>query len=90
MEKLEIIHVRSSILNAKDLARQIRDSLGHEPGYAKVVTLYRRDGFDTDLAIHIVHLNRTGNPVPSDLGVRLVAVLQTHGLVEHTVWEQLS
>lgn len=88
MKRLEIIHLRSSGEPLDSLGRRIRESIAEET--AETVTLYRRQGLDTDLAVHIRHRTATEGQLPSDLGLRLASSLRTYGLVEHTVWEELT
>ncbi len=90
MRRLEIIHLRSSGEPLESLADRIRESIWSEGEQAEVVTLYRRDGLETDLAVHIHHLEAPGREGPSRLGLQLVSSLAPFGLVEHSVWEELK
>ena len=56
----------------------------------EVVTMLRRHGLETDLAIHIHHPEAPGADVPSRLGLQLVSSLAIFGLVEHSVWEEMT
>ena len=87
MSRLEIIHLRSTGQPLESLGRQIRESLvaGDE---RSGVTLYRREGLDTDVAVHIRHREPPGKEGPSDLGLRLASALRALGLVEHTLWTE--
>lgn len=88
MNRLEIIHLRSSGRSLEPLGERIRESIRQEGGDGAVVTLYRRRGLETDLAVHV---RPDGEPQkgPSNLGFRLAAALRNYGLVEHTLWEEL-
>lgn len=88
MSRLEIIHLRSSGEPLESLGRRIRESLGAE-GEDAEVTLYRRDGLETDVAVHIRHLDSPGKDGPSGLGLQLASALRALGLVEHTLWQEL-
>ena len=55
----------------------------------EVVTVFRRDGLETDLAVHINHVDTSGTGRQSALGQRLASELKNHGLVAHTVWQEL-
>jgi hypothetical protein len=90
MKRLEIIHLRSSGEPLDTLGRRISDSIKAEDMGAGVVTLYRRDGLETDVAIHIHHRSSSPGEGPSSLGLRLASALKALGLVEHTMWEELS
>ncbi len=91
MRTVEIIHLRSSLGSVQSLSDQINESLAAEGLTTQAVTVYRRVGLETDLAVHIrqptgVQTKRAPRG-ESILGLRLAAALKTFGLVEHTVWE---
>ncbi len=90
MNTLEIIHLRSSGEPIESLSDRIRESIWAEGEQAEVVTLYRRNGLETDLAVHIHHLEAPGREGSSRLGLQLVSSLAVFGLVEHSVWEELE
>ena len=54
----------------------------------EVVTIYRRQGLHTDLAIHLERASATEEEQASGLGLRLASALKAHGLVEHTLWKE--
>lgn len=84
MSTLEIIHLRSSSIPFAELREAILASTDSLAGDAEVVQVYRRDGLDTDMAVHIRHDD--GPPQHSRLGLSLGASLKSHGSVMHTVW----
>ena len=89
MSRLEIIHLRTAGSSFESLATQIREAIGSEFDGTGVVTLYRRSGLDTDVAVHI-NCHGTGETAnPGALGLHLASALRVHGLVEHTLWEEL-
>jgi len=90
MKRLEIIHLRSSGEPIESLSDQIRESIWALGEQAEVVTLFRRNGLETDLAVHIHHLEAPGREGPSRLGLQLVSSLASFGLVRHTLWEELK
>jgi hypothetical protein len=88
MNRIEIVHLRFTGEPIESLGASIRDSLGPGGSGAEVVTVYRRQGLETDVAVHIRHdAQETGGP--SALGFHLADALRAYGLVEHTVWEEL-
>jgi len=89
MNQLEIIHLRSSSEPIETLADRIRESLWDEGRTDGVFTIYRRNGLATDLAVHI-RCDGDNPPVPSRLGLQLVASLSVYGLVEHSVWQEMA
>jgi len=90
MSQLEIIHLRTAGKSFAPVARQIHEALAPQAAGTGVLTVYRRDGLDTDLAVHIIH-PESGDPTgPSPLGLHLASAMSAYGLVEHTVWEELT
>jgi hypothetical protein len=89
MKRLEIIHLRSPGESLESLSRRIRESIRADCEGDEAVILYRRHGLGTDLAVHILHSGGTGGLEPSGLALRLASALRAHGLVEHTLWEEL-
>ncbi len=87
MSQLEIIHLRSSAEPLESLGQRIRESLG-PVGESSQITLYRRDGLETDVAVHIRHQEAL-EEAPSRLGLQLASALRALGLVEHTLWQEL-
>ncbi len=87
MSRLEIIHLRSSAEPLESLGRQIRESLATGDEHAEV-KLYRREGLDTDVAVHIRHRDKPEMEGPSALGLQLASALRALGLVEHTLWKE--
>jgi hypothetical protein len=89
MSRLEIIHLRSSGEPFQTLVDRISESIRAEGDRTEVVTIYRRDGLETDVAIHINHL-QASTKGPSTLGLHLASELRKLGLVEHSLWKELS
>jgi len=89
MSRLEIIHLRTAGKSSEFLARQIREAIGSEVDGTGVVTIYRRNGLDTDVAIHITSHGCGERPGPTALGLHLASALSAYGLVEHTLWGEL-
>ncbi len=89
MIQLEIIHLRSSGEPIESLTERIKESIREGGKEASTLTLYRRHGLETDLAVHILSPDVAIKTGPSDLALRLASELRAYGLVEHTVWEEL-
>jgi len=68
---LEIIHLRSSIEPVEALTDRIRESIWAEGHGSDVVTLYRRHGLETDVAVHIRHRGEAGGSDSTALAVHL-------------------
>ena len=90
MSRLEIIHLRTAGSSFASLARQIREAIGSEVGGTGVVTIYRRSGLDTDVAVHISSHGKGETASSSALGLHLASALSAYGLVEHTLWEEMT
>jgi hypothetical protein len=90
MSALEIIHLRSSGESVESLGKRIRDSIQTEGRDTEIVTLYRRQGLETDVAVHIHHMKPRRWNGPSTIALHLAHALRTHGLVEHTVWLEMT
>lgn len=89
MKRLEIIHLRSSGRPLDSLGERIRESIRAGGQDEAVVTLYRRHGLETDLAVHVRYSEEPQETGPSDLALKLASALRAYGLVEHTLWEEL-
>ena len=90
MNRLEIVHLRSSGEPIESLGEQIRESIWAEGHGTEVVTLYRRHGLETDVAIHLSVDDADEMTSPSALAFHLAYALRAFGLVEHTVWEEMT
>ena len=90
MNTLEIVHLRSSGESLESLSDRIRESIWEEGNGTEVVTLFRRQGLETDVAIHIRNHKEQGEIEPSALAFNLANSLRAFGLVEHSMWEELT
>ena len=87
MSTLEIIHLRLAGKVKEKLCEQIKESIAANEEVAAKVAVFRRDGLDTDIAIHIYH-DETPDSGSATLGLQLASELKANGLVQHTFWEQ--
>jgi hypothetical protein len=87
---LEIVQLRSTAQPAETLSERIESSIEGADLESSSVAIYRRNGLETDLAIHIHRNDETGSGGPSDLGLRLAFELRDYGRVDHTLWENLK
>jgi len=90
MKTLEIVHLRSSGESLEALGELIKESIWADGNGTEVVTVYRRSGLETDIAVHIRHHQKEGGNVSNALACQLTAALRDYGIVEHTVWEELQ
>jgi len=89
MSRLEIIHLRTAGKSSEFLARQFREAIGAEGDGTGAVSIYRRNGLDTDVAVHINSHGSGENAGRSVFGLHLASALSAYGLVEHTLWGEL-
>ena len=74
----------------QEVACAVIESVKAAREHLEVVAVYRRNGLETDLAVHIHSHGEPDAAGQSDLGLRLASALRVHGLVEHTVWEEIE
>jgi hypothetical protein len=89
MNTVEIVHLRSSSEPIEALAERIKESIWMDGSNGETVTVFRRNGLETDIAVHIRHRQPHGGNGPSTLAFNLANALRTFGIVEHTVWEEM-
>jgi len=89
MSTLEIIHLRLAGKPPETLCEQLKESIVAGGGLAENVIIFRRDGLETDIAIHIQHDEKPESG-PARLGLQLASELKAYGLVQHTFWEQVK
>jgi len=85
MKTLEVIHVRLAARNPEVLAASVWDAIGGDATDADV-RVYRHVQVETDLLVQIRRESPDASSQPSDLGLRVAALLRGHGAIEHAVW----
>jgi hypothetical protein len=90
MRFLEIVHLRSAGDSVERVSDAVKESTRSALLSRQELTVFRRNGLETDIAVHIDSGDVSGPATPSDLGLRLASELRSYGLVEHTVWRELS
>ena len=89
MKTLEIVHLRSSGKPIESLGEMIGESIRSGDEAAESITVYRRHGLGTDIAIHIRRFETGRMNGPSALAYQLANSLRAYGLVEHTMREEM-
>ena len=89
MNTVEIIHLRSTGESIETLAERIKESIWMDGSTGDAVTVFRRNGLETDIAIHIRHRHSNRENGASMLAYNLANALRTFGIVEHSVWEEM-
>jgi hypothetical protein len=90
MRVLEIVHLRSAGDSAERVCDAVRDSTRSERVSRQEITVFRRKGLATDIAVHIKRNAVSGLAEPSELGLRMASELRRFGLVEYTVWSEFT
>lgn len=90
MSSLEIIHLRSFGSSLETSADRIRQLIPIGASTEDIVTVYRRQGIATDVAIHIRHAEPTATSVPSTFAIHLASALRDLGYVEHSLWNEID
>ena len=88
MTTLEIVRLRAVGKPIAILSTQIAETV--ESTSSNTVTIYRRTGLDTDLAVHIRTHEAASTSERSAVGTRLASELRAYGIVEHTVWTEMD
>jgi hypothetical protein len=92
MQWLELIQLRSADNNRKLLEsklQQLVDEVYRETN-RKAVTAYSRVWIDTDFCLFIRHETKEPETEGSPLGLRLAAALKEFGLVDYSIWREMS
>jgi hypothetical protein len=89
VKRLDLILLRAPGEALEPLCGCIRESITRGDDHGAGVTLYRRRGLDTDLAVH-VHGPGLSPAELSDLSRRIASELRAWGLVEHSSWEEIE
>lgn len=87
---LEIIHLRSVQRPPREIHRAIVESMRSISESEPKVRLYAHLRVLGDLSVHLVHESSDGLEQASHLGLRLAAALEEYGLVEHSVWGEIT
>ncbi len=86
MKRLEIVHLRMGTVLPESLIDEIRN-LPLQQKSDSNITVYQRDGLNSDLSVHISH--PAGNKeLPSSQGTLVAYTLREHGMVDHSVWTE--
>ena len=84
MTWLELIELRSASPAIDQIEQQLAGLPG--PNESPGVEFYRRTLIDGDFLLTICHRRGPVETYGSELGLRLAAALEQHGLVSHSVW----
>jgi hypothetical protein len=89
MTILETIHLRLAGGDPNDLVDVILRSVDSEPALTGF-HIYRHASIDTDLVVHLHWGAEVEKERGSALGARLASVLGESGMVEHSVWVEVT
>ena len=90
MRRLEIIHLRLSGETVESINDRLKASIRAAGKDIGILPMYRRAGLETDVAVHRHMMVPSEKQGPSDLGRHIAEALRDYGLVEHTVWEEMT
>lgn len=89
MKALEVIHLRLAGASPKTLAENIRASVKSSSDQT-ALRIFRHGTLETDLVVHLYREVSERDDRASDLGTRLASMLRPYGIVEHSVWMEVS
>ena len=92
MKWLEIIELRTVDSDRELLESHLQELVQQVDKETQMQTIktYRRVMLDTDLSIHLFHDSKNVERNGSPLGLRLASSLKEFGLVNHSVWTEMS
>jgi len=85
MRTLEVLRLRLSAEAPKALADLVRRIVG-ERSMDVDVRIFRHARVETDLLVVMLREGREGWTEVSEPGLRVAALLRSHGVIEHSVW----
>ena len=92
MNRIEIIEIRAMYKTKEKLETEllrILTDIKNEPGYPEL-KIYSRINLDTDFVILIMNVSGRELNGESQLGIRLNEGLKDYGMVNYSIWNELS
>jgi len=92
MKWIEVVQLRAAESNQNLLDTRLKQLVkgsnreNRQPG----IMVYRRALIPMDYSIHIIHDDEEMEHAGSPLGLQLVAVLKEFGLVNHSIWNDVT
>lgn len=92
MNWLEIIELRSPLINRSLLETQLRDLIeeAEKEKEKRTVIVYQKVMINTDFGIHLYHTSTMVENSGSAIGLRLASALEAFGLVHHGIWVEME
>jgi hypothetical protein len=87
---VEIIHLRSVHRLQREILQAIAESMRTITEAGPQVRLYAHLRVVGDLSVHLIHQFPDRLEHASHLGLRLAEALKEYGLVEHSVWGEIT
>lgn len=87
---LEIIHLRSVHRPPREIHQAIAESMRTITESEPQVRLYVHLQVVGDLSVHLIRPSRDRLARASHLGLRLAEALKDYGMVEHSVWAEIT
>jgi len=88
MKWIEIIEIRTAGNTRKKFENHLKILINEieKKSEKRTITLYTNMMIDTDFSIHLFHDSEKVETQESPLCTRLVSILKSYGLVNHTIW----
>jgi len=92
MQWMELIQIRSTDSNRKLLESKLQRLVGEvcRARNKEAITAYSRLWIETDFCIRILHESKELETSGSRLGLRLAVALKEYGLVDYSIWREMS
>ncbi|MHB2148450.1 hypothetical protein ACX8XP_05285 [Calditrichota bacterium LG25] len=92
MKRLEIIEIRTTGNNRDDLERFLKNWQAEVRAKGKTasVQIYQQAQLESDFSVHLRYNPDTTEKEYRVLGERLISDLKEFGLVNHTVWLEIT
>jgi hypothetical protein len=92
MKWLEIIELRSPKQNKGMLEKDLDNLMNNMncEGKSRKACVFKKGSLETDYSIHLYHDTKPSDIRESKVGQCLVSTLKEHGLVNHSIWIEMS
>ncbi len=92
MKWIEVVQLRASERNQNVLESRLKElvkGINRENGHGRIM-IFRRTLVPMDYSIHLVHHDNVVENQGSSLGLQLAAALKEFGLVNHSIWKDVT
>ena len=92
MKWIEVVQLRAPEKNQSVLESRLKElvkGINRENGHGRIM-VFRRTLIPMDYSIHLVHHDKAIENAGSPLGLQLAAALKEFGLVNHSIWNDVT